>query len=149
MKKMWWLWIILGFIFVPAILEVIFPFAILFLIIHSLSKKDKKKKQTTKRKTKKTTSVVKKMKLLNHEVEQINQRLTLFFKEDEKLPITDTIFLMTQKGVYTSIDELYITFQEDCVATLEEFGNHYPAMYNDILSMLIKFSQTEVEKQPE
>lgn len=148
MKKKWWLWIILGFIFAPTILGAVFPYAIIALIIYSLSKKDKKKK-TTKRKTKKTTSVVKKMKLLNHEVEQINQRLTLFFKEDEKLPITDTIFLMTQKGVYSSVDELYITFQEDCVATLEEFGNHYPAMYNDILSMLIKFSQTEIEKQPE
>lgn len=148
MKKKWWRWIILGFIFFPIIREVVFPYAMIALIIYSLSEKDKKKK-TTKRKSKKTTPVIKKMKLLNHEAEKINQRLTIFFKEDEKLPITDTIFLMTQKGVYTSVDELYITFQEDCVATLEEFGNHYPAMYNDILSMLIKFSQTEIEKQPE
>lgn len=148
MKKKWWIWLIIACIF-PSVVSTLLPIGIFALILYLIFKDDKKKrKKSTKRKTK-STSVVKKMKLLNNEKEMIDRRLSIFFKEDEKLPITDTIFLMTQKGVYTSFEELYITMQDDCVATLEEFGKSYPVMYNDILSMLIKFSQTEIEKQPE
>lgn len=155
MKKKWWIWLILAWIFVPTFLGSLFPLAIVAIILYFFFKEDKKKKKrsvkrktsTSKRKT--DSSVVKKMKLLSNEAELIDRRLSLFFKEEEKLPITDSIFLMTQKGVYTSVDELYITMQEDCVATLKEFGKSYPAMYNDILSMLIKFSQTEIEQQSE
>lgn len=74
----------------------------------------------------------------------VDGKLTEYFKTNENLSVIEGIYLKPQKGEYTSIKELYLYMNDDCIASLDDFGMNYTDMYNDLMKMILKFAKSDV-----
>ena len=76
---------------------------------------------------------------------KIDKKLETYFKENVYLNIIENVALTTQKGSYTTMDELYITYKEEKICKLSEIKSAFPEIYNKIQSLLLAFSKQKTE----
>ncbi len=79
------------------------------------------------------------------ELTKIDKKLESYFRENVYLNIIEGIALTTQKGSYTTLDELYVTYKDEKICKLSELKSAYPAIYNKIQSLLVAFSKQKNE----
>ncbi len=77
----------------------------------------------------------------NADLARIDKTLVSYYKSNVTLPIIDNIALTTSKGIYTTIEELYLTYKDEKVVKLAEFKNKYPEVYNKIVSLLVEMAK--------
>ena len=84
--------------------------------------------------------------LTPYQREKIHLSLKEYFDSNDRLVVMGDISLRPQKGEYTSIRELYVYENEDCVATLDDFQARHRDLYNTLLDLLLEFSNLERSK---
>ncbi len=72
---------------------------------------------------------------------KIDKKLENYFKENMSLNVIEDVGLTTQKGSYTTMDELYVTYKEEKICKLSELKSAFPQVYNKIQALLIEFSK--------
>lgn len=137
--------IIIGIIFL--ILTRLFGFiSFIFLgFILSLfftNKKDQKQTAMEKRHHKY------KIKLTKKNEEQINYKLKEYFTDNDRLIVIDGISLRPLKGSYENLKNLNMYYNEECIATLDEFASSYPSVAQEIYDLLVNFANKEVKEKP-
>ncbi len=143
MQKNWVFWLIVLVIFTPLTFGMVIPLILFAVIIRTFFKNA----GTTgtapfSRPVNSHSSLRKKRIRLNARDQQlVDEKMTEYFNQNEKLPIIETVFLRPEKGVYTSLKELYITLENENIATLDEFGRNYPEMYDTIMKMVLQFAK--------
>ena len=76
---------------------------------------------------------------------KIDKKLEAYFKENVYLSIIENVALTTQKGSYTTMDELYLTYKEEKICKLSELKSSFPQVYNKIQDLLLAFSKQKSE----
>ena len=76
---------------------------------------------------------------------KIDKKLEAYFKENVYLTIIENVALTTQKGSYTTMDELYLTYKEEKICKLSELKSSFPQVYNKIQDLLLAFSKQKSE----
>ena len=72
---------------------------------------------------------------------RIERRLNEYFKENYKLPIIGEIALTTINGKFSTIDDLYITVNDEFICNLGQFKLKHMSTYYSILNLLDVFSK--------
>lgn len=126
--------------------EVIFPLLIMYMIIKAIVKKStgnpKKKKETkdyidVKARERRTPD----LHLSEKDRNRIDRALTVYFRKNDRLPITGDINLRPNSGRYVSLRDLAVYQKDDKVANFDEFGEDYEEFYRDVVEMLRIFSE--------
>ena len=122
---------------------------LIFYIIYKATTKNNAQKNTRRRSSPQRQP---RSRLSARQSEAVNEALTRYFCNHEKLPLLEEISLCPEKAEYTGLRNLILMQGDDCVSTLEEFGDSYPKLYNEILRLLVEFSkqpQSEADAQPQ
>ena len=88
-----------------------------------------------------TTTNTKTTNMSNKERNLIDQRLREYFKDHYRLPVVDNIALTTQNGSFTTVENLYISYGEENILSLEEFQKYDPVLYNSVVNLLLAFAK--------
>ncbi len=75
-----------------------------------------------------TTNTNKATNMSNKERNLIDQRLSEYFKDHYRLPVVDNIALTTQNGTFTTVENLFISYGEESILSLEEFQKYDPVL---------------------
>ena len=103
-------------------------------------------KQTTSIHKNDTTSSVRKT---SNNLVKIDAKLNNYFKTNHSLPVVDNISLVTQKGVYITVDDMFLAYKGEKIVQVGEFKESYPDIYEKIMSLLNAFSKLNVEVMKE
>lgn len=77
----------------------------------------------------------------NSDLVRIDNKLSIYFKNNVALPIIDEIALETSSGKYVSIDQLFLTYKGEKVLKLGDFKEEHYGIYEKIVSLLQEFSK--------
>ncbi len=145
----------LFFIFVfPELIELAFPiiFIIGLVTVFKSLKKNKAANKPTRNERSRRNSYNQKSAnssvrsgVSNSDIIKIDKKLQSYFEDNMYLNVVEGIDLTTQKGTYTSIDDLYVTYKGEKVCRLSEIRNSYSPVYDRIVSLLLAFSKASKE----
>ena len=125
------------------------PLLLVGYFIFNVLKKDNKKSTSSglqhSRPLRRETSVSRRIRFNGKDTQLIDEKLSQYFKNNESLPLIETIGLKPEKGKYTNLKDLYVVMDNECIATLEDFSINYCELYNNIMKILLKFTQSEIE----
>lgn len=128
-------------------IEAILPFAMIIFIGVMISmtvagsKQNRSSRSSTSRNNKGKSSVREKSRFSNREMAMIDRKLKDYFENNASLLIADDIALTTGKGLYTSVDDLYLTYRDERVVKLSEYKLSYREVYNQIADLLLEFAK--------
>ena len=123
----------------------LFPLIIFFIIYKSVTKNNEER-QTIRR----SSSGQSRTRLSGRQSDLVNEALSRYFRTHEKLPLLEEISLRPEKAEYTGLRNLVLLKDDDCIGTLDEFGERYPRLYNEILRLLVEFAkQPQTEEKPQ
>lgn len=74
------------------------------------------------------------------DLNKIDKKLGIYFKNNINLPVIDGVALTTQYGKFVTADELYLTYKDEKIVKLSEFKKTYPDVYKKIMDLLLVFS---------
>ena len=117
---------------------------LIFYIIYKATTKNNAQKNTRRRSSPQRQP---RSRLSARQSEAVNEALTRYFRNHEKLPLLEEISLCPEKAEYTGLRNLILMQGDDCVSTLEEFGDSYPKLYNEILRLLVNFPNSRSLKR--
>ena len=124
----------------------LFPLIIFFIIYKSVTKNNEER-QTIRRRS---SSGQSRTRLSGRQSDLVNEALSRYFRTHEKLPLLEEISLRPEKAEYTGLRNLVLLKDNDCIGTLDEFGERYPRLYNEILRLLVEFAkQPQTEEKPQ
>ena len=124
----------------------LFPLIIFFIIYKSVTKNNEER-QTIRRRS---SSGQSRTRLSGRQSDLVNEALGRYFRTHEKLPLLEEISLRPEKAEYTGLRNLILLKDDDCIGTLDEFGERYPRLYNEILRLLVEFAkQPQTEEKPQ
>lgn len=124
----------------------LFPLIIFFIIYKSVTKNNEER-QTIRRRS---SSGQSRTRLSGRQSDLVNEALSRYFRTHEKLPLLEEISLRPEKAEYTGLRNLVLLKDDDCIGTLDEFGERYPRLYNEILRFLVEFAkQPQTEEKPQ
>ena len=124
----------------------LFPLIIFFIIYKSVTKNNEER-QTIRRRS---SSGQSRTRLSGRQSDLVNEALSRYFRTHEKLPLLEEISLRPEKAEYTGLRNLVLLKDDDCIGTLDEFGERYPRLYNEILRLLVEFAkQPQTEEKPQ
>ena len=124
----------------------LFPLIIFFIIYKSVTKNNEER-QTIRRRS---SSGQSRARLSGRQSDLVNEALSRYFRTHEKLPLLEEISLRPEKAEYTGLRNLVLLKDDDCIGTLDEFGERYPRLYNEILRLLVEFAkQPQTEEKPQ
>lgn len=124
----------------------LFPLIIFFIIYKSVTKNNEER-QTIRRRS---SSGQSRTRLSGRQSDLVNEALNRYFRTHEKLPLLEEISLRPEKAEYTGLRNLVLLKDDDCIGTLDEFGERYPRLYNEILRLLVEFAkQPQTEEKPQ
>lgn len=123
----------------------LFPLIIFFIIYKSVTKNNNER-QTVRRRS---SSGQSRTRLSGRQSDLVNEALGRYFRTHEKLPLLEEISLRPEKAEYTGLRNLILLKEDDCIGTLDEFGERYPRLYNEVLRLLVEFAkQPQTEETP-
>ena len=123
----------------------LFPLIIFFIIYKSVTKNNNER-QTIRRRS---SSGQSRTRLSGRQSDLVNEALGRYFRTHEKLPLLEEIGLRPEKAEYTGLRNLILLKEDDCIGTLDEFGERYPRLYNEVLRLLVEFAkQPQTEETP-
>lgn len=123
----------------------LFPLIIFFIIYKSVTKNNNER-QTIRRRS---SSGQSRTRLSGRQSDLVNEALGRYFRTHEKLPLLEEISLRPEKAEYTGLRNLILLKEDDCIGTLDEFGERYPRLYNEVLRLLVEFAkQPQTEETP-
>ncbi|MCH1939172.1 hypothetical protein [Holdemania massiliensis] len=123
----------------------LFPLIIFFIIYKSVTKNNNER-QTVRRRS---SSGQSRTRLSGRQSDLVNEALGRYFRTHEKLPLLEEIGLRPEKAEYTGLRNLILLKEDDCIGTLDEFGERYPRLYNEVLRLLVEFAkQPQTEETP-
>ncbi|WP_139248640.1 5-bromo-4-chloroindolyl phosphate hydrolysis family protein [Holdemania sp. Marseille-P2844] len=109
--------------------------------------KNNEERQTIRRRS---SSGQSRTRLSGRQSDLVNEALSRYFRTHEKLPLLEEISLRPEKAEYTGLRNLVLLKDDDCIGTLDEFGERYPRLYNEILRLLVEFAkQPQTEEKPQ
>ena len=76
---------------------------------------------------------------------KVNVALRKYFRDHKSLAVLSDIDLRLRGSAYTSLSSLDVYRNGDYVCSLDAFGVRYHEMYEEILGMLVRFSQQDAE----
>ncbi len=118
----------------------LFPLIIFFIIYKSVTKNNEGRETVRRR----SSSGQSRTRLSGRQSDLVNEALGRYFRTHEKLPLLEEISLRPEKAEYTGLRNLILLKDDDCIGTLDEFGERYPRLYNEVLRLLVEFA-----KQPQ
>ena len=139
-NKFGFLWILLPLVFIPTLLATLLPFGIAYIVFTAI--------RNSKVNAPSSTRVVNPRisRLTPTQREKIHLALKEYFQSNERLIITGDINLKPLKGEYTSIRELLIFENDDCVANLDDFQGKYRDLYDGLMDLLLEFAYLDEKK---
>lgn len=135
MKNPWSLFFVFLVLSVLGMWWLIVPAMILGSIFFGAQKDKYQPRSRTRR------SQAPKTRLSSRQSGAINDALANYFADHERLAILEEINLRPEKAEYENLRSLLLFKGDDCICALEEFGERYPKIYNEVLDMLIEFSK--------
>ena len=120
----------------------LFPLIIFFIIYKSVTKNNEGRETVRRR----SSSGQSRTRLSGRQSDLVNEALGRYFRTHEKLPLLEEISLRPEKAEYTGLRNLILLKDDDCIGTLDEFGERYPRLYNEVLRLLVEFAK---QPQPE
>ena len=124
----------------------LFPLIIFFIIYKSVTKNNEERQTIRLR----SSSGQSRTRLSGRQSDLVNEALSRYFRTHEKLPLLEEISLRPEKAEYTGLRNLVLLKDDDCIGTLDEFGERYPRLYNEILRLLVEFAkQPQTEEKPQ
>ena len=133
----------------PELISLLFPivfFVGLAAIIRSIRENRIANKRTASRYSYNQKSAnAAKSSLSNADISKIDKKLKSYFKDNLVLNVVEGIDLTTQKGAYTSIDDLYITYKSEKICRLSEIRDSNVAIYDRIATLLLAFAKESNE----
>ena len=124
----------------------LFPLIIFFIIYKSVTKNNEGRETVRRR----SSSGQSRTRLSGRQSDLVNEALGRYFRTHEKLPLLEEISLRPEKAEYTGLRNLILLKDDDCIGTLDEFGERYPRLYNEILRLLVEFAkQPQTEEKPQ
>lgn len=144
----WAFWLIVLAIFTPLTFGMVIPIIVFVALIKSFTNSSKSttgsaRSHRSQSRSKPATSS-RRIRFNAQDARLVDEKLQHYFRSNEKLAILDNIFLKPEKGEYTTLKELYIYMDKDCIASLDEFGLNYTELYNDVMKMILKFAKSDV-----
>jgi len=154
-------WKIFVFLFIFSIFTDLFEFIPLFLMgygIYSLIKHAKRNTETGQNisrnnrnpRVNRNRRTGSQYTFTNQDRQSIQEAMEIYFSANDRLKINDTITLRPVRGEFTNIRDLNVYQGEDCIATMNDFKNAYPDMYDGVMNLLLEFAkyqQREAVKQ--
>lgn len=144
----WAFWLIVLAIFTPLTFGMVIPIIVFVALIKSFTNSAKSTTGSARthrsQPRSKPASNNRRIRFNSQDARLVDEKLQRYFKSNEKLAILDNIFLKPEKGEYTTLKELYIYMDKDCIASLDEFGLNYTELYNDVMKMILKFAKSDV-----
>lgn len=123
----------------------LFPLIIFFIIYKSVTKNNEGRETVRRR----SSSGQSRTRLSGRQSDLVNEALGRYFRTHEKLPLLEEISLRPEKAEYTGLRNLILLKDDDCIGTLDEFGERYPRLYNEVLRLLVEFAkQPQPEEKP-
>ena len=123
----------------------LFPLIIFFIIYKSVTKNNEGRETVRRR----SSSGQSRKRLSGRQSDLVNEALGRYFRTHEKLPLLEEISLRPEKAEYTGLRNLILLKDDDCIGTLDEFGERYPRLYNEVLRLLMEFAkQPQPEEKP-
>lgn len=135
-------------IFWPDLLAFLLPIIIFtgFLSLFRSKNKNKVRNTSTARYSYNQKSAnTSRSNLSNNDIIKIDKKLEEYFKNNLELNVVEGIDLTTQKGTYTSLDDLYLTYKNEKICRLSEIRNSNVKVYDRICSLLLAFSKESEE----
>lgn len=138
------------FFVVPEIFELAIPFLFIFGLIsffRSLTGNNRRQKSNnvSRYSYNQKSANTSKSALSNNDIVKIDKKLKSYFENNIELNVVEGIDLTTQKGTYTSLDDLYITYKTEKICRLSELRNSNVQVYDRIASLLLAFSKEKDE----
>ena len=148
MKNSWFIWpfIIIGLMIVTgAFSGLILPLLVFLIIYRKLNKENRQSRPQPHRNVRSRENLVR---LSGKQADLVNNALEDYFKTHETLTLLEEISLRPEKARYNGLRGLILLKGDDCIATLEDFGEQFPRVYNEIIRLLLKFAE-QPQKQTE
>ena len=82
----------------------------------------------------------------NQKISSIDKILPDYFKNNVTLILFDDVSISTQNGVYTTVDNLYVSYKDEKICQLKELKEVYPQAYDKIIDALSKISKRDIKK---
>ena len=149
MKNSWFIWPILIIVLmtlVGSFSGLLLPLIVFLIIYKQVSRKNRTERPQTKRNVRSRENI---LRLSGRQASMVDEVLEEYFRNHETLTLLDEIALRPEKAKYTGIRSLILLKGNDCIATLEDFGEQFPRVYNEIIRLLLKFAESPQEKQEE
>lgn len=80
------------------------------------------------------------------QIQKVNQKLRHYFSDNVSLPIMNDVNLRLRASTYSTLSSLIVYRGDQYICSLNEFGTKYPDMYNQIIKLLIAFSELPDEQ---
>lgn len=77
------------------------------------------------------------------DIDLVDEKLAHYFDKNEKLDVVNDINLRLKSTAYISLKSLNVYMKDDYVCSLEEFGNRYIDIYDQIIRWLINFANNK------
>lgn len=74
------------------------------------------------------------------DIDLVDEKLAYYFEKNEKLAVINDINLRLKGSAYISLKSLNVYIKDDYVCSLEEFGNKYTDIYDQVIRWLIDYS---------
>ena len=148
MKNSWFIWplvILALLLFTGAFSGLLLPLIVFFIVYKKINRENSQPHSTVRRKVRSRENLVR---LSGRQADMVNDALEEYFKTHETLTLLEEIRLRPEKARYNGIRGLVLLKGDDCIATLEDFGEQFPRVYNEIIRLLLKFAE-QPQKQSE
>ena len=96
--------------------------------------------------TRKTNTTYRQSNVKNSKISSIDKVLPDYFKNNVTLILFDDVSISTQNGVYTTVDNLYVSYKDEKICQLKELKQVYPTAYDKIIDALSKISKRDIKK---
>ena len=78
-------------------------------------------------------------------ITSIDKVLSDYYKNNVSFMLFDDVSLATKSGTYSTVDNLYVCYQDEKICQLSELKNVYPGAYDKIINALSKVSKKDIK----
>ena len=94
--------------------------------------------------TRRTNTTYRQSNVKNSKISSIDRILPDYFKNNVTLILFDDVSISTQNGVYTTVDNLYVSYKDEKICQLKELKQVYPGAYDKIIDALSKITKKDI-----
>ena len=81
----------------------------------------------------------------NSKIKNIDKVLSEYYKDNVSMLLFEDVSISTQNGVYSTVDNLYVSYKDEKICQLKELKEVYPGAYDKVILALSKINKRDIK----